>query len=32
MIVPTIIGTAFVTAETTLLLDDRDPFCEGIRR
>src|SRR6185436_6631004 len=27
-IVPTIIGTAFVTAEATLLLDDRDPFCE----
>ena len=32
MIVPTVIGTAFVTAEATLLLDDRDPFCEGIRR
>jgi len=29
-IVPSIIGTAFVTAETTLLLDDRDPFGWGI--
>jgi proline racemase len=29
-IVPTIIGTAFVSAETTLLLDDRDPFGWGI--
>ena len=28
---PTITGTAFVTAETTLLLDPRDPFCWGIR-
>ena len=31
-IVPTIIGTAFVTAETTLLVDDRDPFAWGIPR
>jgi 4-hydroxyproline epimerase len=30
-IVPTIVGAAFVTAEATLLLDDRDPFCWGIR-
>jgi 4-hydroxyproline epimerase len=27
---PTIIGTAFVNAESTLLLDERDPFCYGI--
>jgi proline racemase len=30
-IVPTITGTAFVNAESTLLLDERDPFCWGIR-
>jgi len=30
-IAPVITGTAFVNAETTLLLDDRDPFCWGIR-
>lgn len=30
-IVPTITGTAFVNGETTLLLDERDPFCWGIR-
>ena len=30
-ILPTITGTAFVNAESTLLLDDRDPFCWGIR-
>ena len=30
-IVPTITGTAHVTAEATLLLDERDPFCWGIR-
>jgi 4-hydroxyproline epimerase len=29
-IVPAITGTAYVTAETTLLLDERDPFCWGI--
>lgn len=28
---PTITGTAFVNAESTLLLDERDPFCWGIR-
>jgi proline racemase len=28
---PTIIGTAFVNAEGTLLLDEQDPFCWGIR-
>ena len=31
-IVPTIIGTAFVTAEATLLLDDQDPIGWGIPR
>jgi 4-hydroxyproline epimerase len=30
-ILPVISGTAFVTAEATLLLDDHDPFCHGIR-
>ena len=30
-IVPTITGTAFITAEATLILDDRDPFCHGLR-
>ena len=30
-IAPTITGTAFVNAESTLLLDDSDPFCWGIR-
>ncbi len=30
-ILPTITGTAFVNAEATLLLDDADPFCWGIR-
>ncbi len=28
---PVITGTAFVNAEATLLLDERDPFCWGIR-
>jgi 4-hydroxyproline epimerase len=28
---PKITGTAYVNAESTLLLDDRDPFCWGIR-
>jgi proline racemase len=27
---PTITGTAFVTGEATLILDERDPFCHGI--
>jgi proline racemase len=31
IIVPTITGTAFVTGEATLLLDERDPFQWGIR-
>ncbi|HYM42971.1 MAG TPA: proline racemase family protein [Steroidobacteraceae bacterium] len=31
-IVPTIRGSAFVNGEGTLLLDERDPFCFGIRR
>lgn len=30
-IAPTIIGSAFVNGEATLLVDDRDPFCWGIR-
>ena len=30
-VIPSIEGTAFVTAESTLLLDERDPFCWGIR-
>jgi 4-hydroxyproline epimerase len=28
---PSITGTAFVNAEATLILDERDPFCMGIR-
>jgi len=28
---PTITGTAFVNSEATLLLDENDPFCWGIR-
>lgn len=31
-IIPRISGTAYVTAEATLLLDDRDPFRTGIPR
>jgi proline racemase len=31
-IVPSITGTAFVNAESTLILDEQDPFCWGIRR
>ncbi len=30
-VAPQITGTAFVNAESTLLLDERDPFCWGIR-
>ena len=30
-IVPIITGTAHVNAESTLLLDDNDPFCWGIQ-
>jgi proline racemase len=30
-VLPTITGTAFVNSEATLLLDERDPFCWGIR-
>jgi 4-hydroxyproline epimerase len=29
---PRIKGTAYVNAEATLILDERDPFCWGIRR
>ena len=31
-IIPTITGAAYVNAETTLLLDDRDPLCWGLRQ
>jgi len=31
VIEPTITGTAFINAQSTLLLDERDPFCWGIR-
>ncbi len=30
-IIPTVTGRAWVTAESTLLLDENDPFCWGIR-
>jgi 4-hydroxyproline epimerase len=30
-LVPTISGTAFITAEATLILDPADPYCWGIR-
>ena len=30
-VIPMITGTAFVTGEATLLLDEKDPFCWGIR-
>jgi 4-hydroxyproline epimerase len=30
-LVPSITGTAYVTGEATLILDERDPFCWGIR-
>lgn len=29
-IVPTVVGSAFVTAETTLVIDERDPFAYGL--
>ena len=29
---PIITGSAFITGETTLLLDENDPFCWGIRK
>jgi len=31
-IIPTITGAAFVNAEATLLLNERDPFCWGLRQ
>jgi 4-hydroxyproline epimerase len=31
IIVPTITGTAFITAEATLVIDERDPFGCGVR-
>jgi len=30
-VLPVVTGTAFVTAESTQLLDEQDPFCWGIR-
>jgi 4-hydroxyproline epimerase len=30
-VVPTVTGTAFITGEATLMLEERDPFCWGIR-
>ncbi len=30
-IIPTITGTAFVNSEATFLLDEKDPFCWGIK-
>jgi 4-hydroxyproline epimerase len=30
-IVPTIRGRAYINAESTLILDERDPFCWGVR-
>jgi 4-hydroxyproline epimerase len=32
IIIPTITGTAFINSEATLLLDDKDQFCWGIRQ
>jgi 4-hydroxyproline epimerase len=31
-IIPTITGIAFINAETTLLLDEKDPLCWGLRQ
>jgi 4-hydroxyproline epimerase len=31
-VIPIIEGNAYITGETTLLLDERDPFCWGIAR
>jgi 4-hydroxyproline epimerase len=31
VIYPSIKGSAFITGETDLILDERDPFCMGIR-
>lgn len=31
-LLPSIKGSAFITAEADLILDPRDPFCHGIRR
>ena len=31
LVYPSIAGTAYVTAEARLILDERDPFCMGIR-
>jgi len=32
IIAPTVTGTAHITAEATLLLDEHDPYCWGIRQ
>ena len=32
VVLPEITGFAYVNAERDLILDDRDPFCSGIRR
>jgi 4-hydroxyproline epimerase len=31
VVTPTIRGSAYITAESTLLFDDRDPFRKGIQ-
>jgi proline racemase len=31
-VAPVITGSAFIDSEATLLLDERDPFCWGIRQ
>jgi 4-hydroxyproline epimerase len=31
-IIPTIKGSAFVNAETTMIFDEQDPFCWGVRK
>jgi 4-hydroxyproline epimerase len=31
VVTPTIKGSAYITAESTLLFDDRDPFRKGIQ-
>jgi proline racemase len=29
-LLPSITGSAFITAQSTLILDPRDPFCWGV--
>jgi proline racemase len=31
-IIPTVTGSAYINAETTLILDEKDPLCWGIRQ